>query len=205
MRFFDLTQPIWQKIGKVGSIIVLSLLWILCSLPVITIGAATTALNKKVMDVLYDSDHSIIKGFFLTFREAFWKATVIWLICVIVFAVLAVDASFLTTMTGVVATMVHLLLLVAAFVFFGFFVSVFYVAGKHKGTIIQLMKETLNYSLRRIPILLAVFFGEGILCYLVYSYVLSVLPFLPGICSCLGSLVFKNLWKKEQICDEENP
>ena len=43
-RFFDLDNVVWRTIDKIGKIFLLNLLWLICSLPVFTIGASTTAL-----------------------------------------------------------------------------------------------------------------------------------------------------------------
>ena len=44
MRFMEYDSPIMCGIGKVMDILWLSTLWFLCCLPVVTIGASTTAL-----------------------------------------------------------------------------------------------------------------------------------------------------------------
>ena len=42
--FFNYDNPIWRFMGRLGDMIVLNLLWLVCSIPVVTIGASTTAL-----------------------------------------------------------------------------------------------------------------------------------------------------------------
>ena len=37
-RFFDLDNVVWRTIDKIGKIFLLNLLWLICSLPVFTIG-----------------------------------------------------------------------------------------------------------------------------------------------------------------------
>nr|WP_326184671.1 DUF624 domain-containing protein [uncultured Oscillibacter sp.] len=72
--FFDPQNGFWSAIGKFTDVLVLSLLWLFCSLPVFTIGAATTA--------LYDA---AVRGgaggpwvrFFRTFRREFVTSTVV--------------------------------------------------------------------------------------------------------------------------------
>ena len=41
--FFNYDNPVWRFIGKLGDLILLNILWIVCSIPVFTIGASTTA------------------------------------------------------------------------------------------------------------------------------------------------------------------
>ena len=42
-RIFDPENKFWNDIGKVADVTCMSLLWSLTSLPLVTIGAATTA------------------------------------------------------------------------------------------------------------------------------------------------------------------
>ena len=44
MRFFSVDNPVWRFIRKIGYLWLLNILWVLTSLPVITLGASTTAL-----------------------------------------------------------------------------------------------------------------------------------------------------------------
>ena len=51
--------------GFLGQLIALNLLWIVCSLPVITAGASTTALYYCTLKL-----HKEISGYFMTFLRA---------------------------------------------------------------------------------------------------------------------------------------
>ena len=41
--FFNYDNPVWRFIGKFFDVMVLNLLWVICSIPIFTIGASTTA------------------------------------------------------------------------------------------------------------------------------------------------------------------
>ena len=43
-RFFDRNNLIYTFMGRVSELLVLNALWILCSLPIVTLGASTSAL-----------------------------------------------------------------------------------------------------------------------------------------------------------------
>ncbi len=57
-----------------------SLLWILCSIPVVTIGASTTALYDTVHRNVRDGKGYAAKTFFGSFCANFKQATIIWLL-----------------------------------------------------------------------------------------------------------------------------
>ena len=79
-RFFDLDNVVWRTIDKIGKIFLLNLLWLICSLPVFTIGASTTALIYTSMK-LSDNEGYWHQNFFSSFiwqRVHSWRATSFW-------------------------------------------------------------------------------------------------------------------------------
>ncbi|MCC8061231.1 MAG: YesL family protein [Clostridiales bacterium] len=77
---FNYDNPVWRFIGKFFDIFVLNLLWIICSLPLFTIGASTTAVYYVTLRLVRDEEGGTIRSFFKSFRENFRQATVIWLL-----------------------------------------------------------------------------------------------------------------------------
>lgn len=63
---------------KFTNLVILNVLWILCCLPVITAGAATTALYSVTLKIVRNSEGYIIRNYFKAFKENFKQATVIW-------------------------------------------------------------------------------------------------------------------------------
>ncbi len=69
MKFFNIDNPVYNALSRVGDIFILNFLWIICSIPIITMGAATTALYYSVLKINRETDSSIIKMFFGSFRK----------------------------------------------------------------------------------------------------------------------------------------
>lgn len=80
IHLFNPENKFWNFIGKLTDACLMSILWAICSLPVITAGAATTAFYDYTMKQVRDEEGSIIKSFFTSFKKNFRKATLIWLI-----------------------------------------------------------------------------------------------------------------------------
>lgn len=70
---------------KFAYLMWLQILTLLCCLPVVTAGAAFTAMHKVLLQIYRDEEGSISGEFFRSFRENFRQATVIWLLFVLVF------------------------------------------------------------------------------------------------------------------------
>lgn len=63
----------------------LSILWFVCCLPAVTVGAATVALHRAV--VLTDSgEDGVFRAFFRAFRESFLQSALLMIICLILAA-----------------------------------------------------------------------------------------------------------------------
>ena len=90
---FNYDNPVWRFIGKLGDLILLNLLWTVCSIPVITIGASTTAVYYVTLKMVRDENDSTVRSFFHSFKDNFKQATAIWAVGLI----LAFDIWFFVT------------------------------------------------------------------------------------------------------------
>ena len=79
---------------KLTYIMALGLLFILCSLPIITIGASATALNKAMKLYVRYGEKRIFQAFFGAFIKFFKPATLVWLLNLVVILILCFDLLF---------------------------------------------------------------------------------------------------------------
>lgn len=78
-NLFSLDNPIMSGILKAMNCILICLIWIICCLPVITIGTATTALYYTVQKVLKNDRGYAATEFFKAFRTNFKKTLFMWI------------------------------------------------------------------------------------------------------------------------------
>lgn len=76
---FSYDNKVMQALAVVGDIAILNVVFILCCLPIFTIGAAQAGISTG-MKVLLDKedDSSPLAAFFRGFRNGFGKITIIW-------------------------------------------------------------------------------------------------------------------------------
>lgn len=67
-KLFHKKNIVFEKLDRIGEIWVLHLLWLLCSIPLITIGASTSALFYSMLK-LRAKEGKITANFFKSFRE----------------------------------------------------------------------------------------------------------------------------------------
>lgn len=90
-------NKLWIGIGRIGDFFVLNVIWLIASLPIVTIGASTTALYYVFLKRLHDpniglSDFQLFKK---SFKENWKQATVVWLILLFLGVDLAIIGSTL--------------------------------------------------------------------------------------------------------------
>ncbi len=76
-KLFDPLSGFWRGFARVCDVVGLSLCWVACSLPVVTVGAATVALYDAVFHGVRKGEMGDYARFFRTFRESFRAATVL--------------------------------------------------------------------------------------------------------------------------------
>lgn len=107
----------WAELAV--NIILLGFFWTLTSLGVVTVGAATTALNESMRACVVLKDTKPLKVFFKSFRENFKTSTLVWLIHLAVLVVLGVDLLWYsagdTALDNVAKAAVCVLLTLVAF------------------------------------------------------------------------------------------
>lgn len=77
---FSLDNPVIHFLSEVGDMIVANLLFLICSIPIVTIGASWAALMKVTQTIAAREDQMLLAAFFRAFRENFRQATISWLL-----------------------------------------------------------------------------------------------------------------------------
>ena len=98
--FFDPNGKMMELLWKPIHIMFLNLLWVVFSLPIVTIGASTTALYSVLIKMRNGREGKILRNFWDVFRENFRQATIIWLIILVSAFVFTVDVAYFLNMGG---------------------------------------------------------------------------------------------------------
>lgn len=64
-NLFNLDSGFSKFMNRVSDLFLLNILWVICSIPIITIGASTTALYSVNLNLLSENEGHITKAFFL--------------------------------------------------------------------------------------------------------------------------------------------
>lgn len=150
---FDPESPFGRGMEKVWQLIILNVLWLVCSLPVITLGAASTALHAVLFALLRREDDRIVRRFFAAFRENWKRATAAWLVLLPAIALCLFDWRFATLMDS----FLWKLLAVAGFQIVGLICTfLFALIARYDNTVRNHLRNALLLGVGNLPRLLLV-------------------------------------------------
>ncbi len=99
-KFFDLDSPLVRCLNRMTDLMVLNVIFLLTCIPIITIGAAWTALSYVALKMARNEEAYIIKDYFRSMRQNFRQATVLWAGMFGMGVVLFLDFSMMQGMGG---------------------------------------------------------------------------------------------------------
>ena len=151
-------SEVMEFLGKVTDFIIINLLTLLCSIPIVTIGAAFTAKFYVSMKMVRGEEPSAVKAYFKSFKENFKQATVMWLIALVVVLILAFD--WYQVIYGVASTMPFALkvaLAVISFVVWSVIYCMFPFLARYNVTNKELFKASMVMALLNFPRMVLIF------------------------------------------------
>lgn len=199
---FDYDSKLFQFLVRVCDLALLSLLWLVCSLPVITAGASTAALYYTAMKLVQQRGDSAVKMFFHSLRQNLRPSLPITLILLFVAYMLYLDYLLLSPQYAG-SGIFHGLCIVALLAYALEASFVFPVLAKFQCTTRQVFRNALYIALSNPPVAVMVTALHLIPLWLVYAHLdwldalqpLLVL-FGPGLAAYLNSTALVRVFRR---------
>ena len=96
-KLFRYDSPFMEKLAMVFNLALLNVLWLITSLPVVTVGASNAAMYAVLFRHLTHEGDDVIKPYFKAFASNFRQSTCVWLPMLAVIAILVMDVSYVLT------------------------------------------------------------------------------------------------------------
>lgn len=90
-QLFSPDSKVMRAMNRATDLLILNLLFLISCIPIVTFGAAITALYAAVMCIGTVREDSPIKTYFRSFRDNFFPALKVWLVIVAVAGALILD------------------------------------------------------------------------------------------------------------------
>ena len=175
----------------------LNLLWTICSLPIITIGASTTALYYVTLKIAENREGDITQQFFRAFRSNFKQATQLWLILLVFGVVLGVDIYVLrhlqASTAGALAVAITLALAVVIVACVAYAMVLFYVfplLARVENTNWAMLKNSLLMSIRYLSCTICTFAIHAAMAIIIIRIFTPAIALGEGVCALLSSYLF---------------
>lgn len=177
---FSPDSKFMRAMSRIGDLLILNVLFLITCIPVVTIGAAVTALYTVVFRFGTDREQGLIRSYFRGFRDNFRQATLLWLIVLLCGVTAGLNTCIFYAMPGAA----HY-----AFVLFAIlFVLVFLISGY----LFPLLSQFSNDS--RSTLRNAIILSLGYLPRSVLIAGLNLLPFLMMLLDFYSFLQIGFLW-----------
>lgn len=103
-KMFNPDSAFSRGMNLVLNLVVLNLLWLLCSLPVVTVGAASAALYDVLFKMREEKDSRVARQFFAALGRNWKQATGTWLVILAAAAVCGADLLLVSQSDTTLAT-----------------------------------------------------------------------------------------------------
>ena len=94
----DYDNKVWRVLSKLASTVILGVLWIICSIPLFTIGASSTAFYYAYNKSVRQERGYAWQEFWEGFKTNFKQATKIWVPLLVFFVITLIDCFILHSM-----------------------------------------------------------------------------------------------------------
>ena len=157
-RTFNFEGPVFSSLSRLADLFWLNLLFVLCCIPVITVGAASTALYYVTLKMVKDEEGYITRSYFKAFKDNFVQATIIWILFLVVTVVMFLDFRIANgnniaelfnsaAVSNIVIVAVGVMLIVVVMTL----TYVFALLARFDNTVMNTIKNAFLISVRHLP------------------------------------------------------
>ncbi len=209
MNIFEEGSPVQRFLNKMADLLILNIITLLMCLPIITAGAALTAMHYVLLKMVRGEEGYILKSFFRSFKREFRQATVLWILFVALAALMASNLVMVLQGSGRYPIWLPSSIVVVAVLELMFMIYTFAMLSRFDDSIYHTLLNAVTLTFAELPrslemavitiIPLIAFFRVSILLPVLILFGLSV----PGYaCAMIYDPVFRKIEK--QIWEEEN-
>lgn len=217
MKFFSYESRFSQLLLKLCYACYLNLLWMLCSIPIVTIGASTTALYYASLKIVRGEESYAGRMFFRSFKENFRQATVLWLILLGVGLFLGADGYILyhlrqssTGTLAVIWTVILAVVLAAAVLYVIVLEYVFPLLASVSNTNRAMLKNAFLIGTHYLFATILIFAVHFAMFFVVVAWFTPLIVFGEGLCALISAWLLNGILISvsgvpEEQTEEERP
>lgn len=205
---FNYDNRFAQGMNKLVNIFFISVLWLIWCVPIVTIGASTTAMYYTVNKVLRHNRSYVFKEFWGAFKSNFKQATILWLILLAVGVLMSVDAYIMRAFYAAGSPIGKMYVVFYILMVFEVVYSIYIFANlaRFENTNRQILKNAALMAIAHFPwsLLMLVLLALVLLLYILLPVLIIMLPAVYMLlCNLILEKIFRKYMSEESLLAEE--
>jgi len=157
-NLFEMEGPIFSFLSRIGQLMLLNGIFILFSLPIITIGASSSALYAVTLKMVRNEDDGVYSGFIQAFKSNLKQSTIIWIVLLAAGFILLLDYNYLQAYKGKLISLVILSLFLFTCLYLLLLILTFPYVARFDNTVrktaVNVLKIAIANPFQTIPVLI---------------------------------------------------
>jgi len=145
--FFSIESPVYRFMSRLLDIVKLNFMWLLCSLPIVTIGASTTAAFAITLKMVEEEEGYIVRPFLREFRANIFKGSIIGIIQLVAMYAIYLDFQLAGAVEGS-GTMFTVAGAIASFLSFMHLVYAYALMARYENTVINTLRNSYSIGIK---------------------------------------------------------
>lgn len=202
-HFLEMEGPVYRFLSRLMELALLNIMFLIFCIPIITIGASSTALYSVTLKMVRNEESNVCSGFVQAFKKNFKQSTIIWIYLLIAGFILSMNYFLLQSYTGKFSLIVILSLFFITFIYLLLTVLVFPYVSRFKNTVKESVVNVLKIAVAnpsRTILVLIISIGPVVLMFLspyLFIFQLYVSVFFGfSLVAYLNSFLFRDIYAK---------
>ncbi len=147
MKFFSTEGGLYKFMTSLFNVFKINMLWLLCSLPIVTVGAATIAAYDVTLRMVDDEEGYIFRQFWKAFKANLKKGIPLGIINLLCIYITWLDFSLFEQIEGN-PTILLIMGILSAIVFALAFIYVYPLQARYENTVFRSLENSANIALK---------------------------------------------------------
>ncbi|MBQ3529036.1 MAG: YesL family protein [Oscillospiraceae bacterium] len=202
-KWFDIDSPIMVALSRLADMFFLSVLWLVCCLPIITIGPSTAAMYYVALKWARKEDVKLSTAFFDAFKKNFKQGVALNLIFLVVGTVLALDYIIMSAQEGTYGTISSVCFFVMGMWLMAIMFYAYPLQAQFYNTVRQTLINAAQLAVTKFPVTIAVFVINLlplIVGFISLPLLIRTIPLwlllAPGAAACVNAKMFAKMFDK---------
>lgn len=210
-KLFSLDSGLYKFMSRLFDMLKLNAMWILCSIPIVTIGAATTAAYTITLKMVDEEEGYIAGPFLREFKANLFKGSVIGIIQMVAMYAIFLDFQ-LSHISEKYGTLCLVIGIIGTLMTVTHFIYAYPLLARYENSIINTLRNSHSICVKYFPKTIFLIITLAIELFLFYGFHWTLLFFgiiIGPACFILtisgfARQFFRNIERENQLTEEEN-